>query len=99
MSDDARHFLDRPGAGVDVRTAQFGRQQVPAAEDVKRQVAVAVVIAVEEAPLLMAMQRIVGGIEIEDDLPRRTGVSIDKQIDQQGCDRLWAVPDLVIIPG
>jgi hypothetical protein len=69
---------------------------VPAAEDVKRQVAVAVVVAVEKAAFLMAMQRIVGGIEIENDLPRRSGVGIDKQIDQQGFDRLRVVPDLVI---
>ena len=43
VADDARHLLDRPGAGVDVGTAQFGRQEVPVAEDVKRQVAVAIV--------------------------------------------------------
>ena len=41
------------------------------AEHVERQVAVAVVIAVEEPPLLLAVQRIVGRIEIEDDLLRR----------------------------
>src|SRR5215469_13533007 len=72
----------RTRAGVDVGTAQFGRQEVPVAEDVKRQVAVAIVIAVEEAPLLVPVQRVVGGIEIEDDLPRRTRVGLDKQIDQ-----------------
>jgi hypothetical protein len=47
---------------------------VAVAEDVKRQVAVAIVIAVEEAPLLVPVKRVVGGIEIEDDLPRRTRV-------------------------
>ena len=49
---------------------QLGRQQVPAAEHVQRQVAVAVVVAVEEPALLMAVQRIVGGVEVEDDLLR-----------------------------
>ena len=83
LADDARDLLDRPRAGVDVRAAQFGRQQMPAAEDVERQVAVAVVIAVEEAPFLVPMQRIVGGIEIEDDLPRRPDMGIEKQIDEQ----------------
>ena len=71
LRDDARHFLDRPGAGVDVGRRSFAAKQVPAAEDVERQVAVAVVIAVEEATFLMPVQRVVGGIEIEDDLPRR----------------------------
>ena len=46
----------------------LARQQMPAAEHVKRQIAVAVVIAVEKAALLMPVQRIVGGVEIEDDL-------------------------------
>ena len=60
-----------PADGVDVRAPQLGREQVPAAEHVERQVAVAVVVAMEEPALLMAVQRIVGGIEIEDDLRRR----------------------------
>jgi len=37
---------------------------------------------VEEAPLLVPVQRVVGRIEIEDDVPRRTRVGLDKQIDQ-----------------
>jgi hypothetical protein len=37
------------------------------AEHVERQVAVAVVIAVEEPPLLLAVHRIVGRIEIKDE--------------------------------
>ena len=41
------------------------------AKNVERQVAVATVVAVEEPPFLFPMQRIVGGVEIEDDLLRR----------------------------
>jgi len=37
---------------------------------------------VEEAALLVPVQRVVGGIEIEDDLPRRPRVGLDKQIYQ-----------------
>ena len=40
---------------------------MPAAEHVQRQVAVAVIVAVEEAPFLVAVERIIGGVEIEDD--------------------------------
>ena len=36
-----------------------------AAEDIKRQVAIAVVIAVKESPLLIAVQRIVGRVEVD----------------------------------
>ena len=50
----------------------------------------------EEPAFLMSVQRVVGGIEIEDDLPWRTRVGLDKQIDQQIFDRLRVVPDLVI---
>ncbi len=35
----------------------------------------------EEAAFLMPMQRIIGGIEVEDDLPGRPFVRIEEQID------------------
>ena len=66
LRDD--HLLDRAGAAVDVRRPEPGRQQMPAAEHIERQIAVAVVIAVEEPALLMAMQRVLGGVEVENDL-------------------------------
>ena len=59
-----------PAAPSMFDAAQLGRQQVPAAEDVERQVAVAIIIAMEEPAFLLAVQRIVGGIQIEDDLFR-----------------------------
>ena len=54
-------FTD-PDAGVDVRGPQPRAQQVIAAEDGQRQVAVAFVVAVEEAAELMAVDRVVGGV-------------------------------------
>lgn len=74
--DNPFDLRDAARAGVDVRRPQLGRQQMPAAEHVQRQIAVAVVIAVEEAPLLMPVQRVVGGVEIEDDLLRRSLVRL-----------------------
>ena len=41
---------------------------MPAAEHIKRQITVVVVIAVEETLLLMPVQWIVGGVEVEGDL-------------------------------
>ena len=81
------------GAGVDIGTPEPGRQQMPAAEDVERQVALAVVIAVEEAPLLVPVHRIVGGVEIEHDLTRRRLVRLKKQVDEQALDgrRSWPI--------
>ena len=51
---------------------------MPAAEHIERQVAVVVVIAVEETSLLMPMQRVVGSVEVEDDLRRRRGMRVEK---------------------
>ena len=61
LANDPRNLLDRTGSGIEVRPPQLRRQQMPAAEDVERQVAEAVVIAVGEPPFLVAVQRIVGG--------------------------------------
>ena len=57
--------------GVDLAGPQVGRQQLVAAEDVQRQEAVVVVVAVEEAPLLVAVHGVVGGVEVEDQVLRR----------------------------
>ena len=78
---------------------ELGRQQMAAAEDVERQVAVAVVIAVEEPPLLMAVQRIVGGVEVEHDLLRRALVGVEEQVDEQRLDRRAVVGDPAVAVG
>jgi hypothetical protein len=64
---------------------------VAAAEDVERQITEAVVVAVKKAAFLVPMHRIVGGVEVEDDLLRRSAVRIEKQIDEQclDCCRIW----------
>ncbi len=59
-------------------------------------VAVAVIITMEELALLVAMQRIVGGIEVEDDLFRSLRVSFQEEIDEQAFDRRRVVTNLVI---
>ena len=60
---------------------------MPAAEHVKRQVAVAIIVAVEEAAFLIAVQRVVRGVEVEDDLLGRPVVRLEQQVDEQGLDR------------
>jgi len=60
---------------------------VAAAEDVEGQVAVAIVIAVKKPSLLMAVQRVISGIEIEDDLRRRLAVRFEEEIDKEAFDR------------
>ncbi len=85
-----------PAAASMLARRSLADQQVPAAEHVERQIAVAVVVAVEEAPLLVAVQRIVGGIEIEDDLLGRPRVRLQEQVDEQRSRSPPVVADLVI---
>jgi hypothetical protein len=49
-----------------------------AREDVQRQIAVAIVIAVKETPLLVPVQRIISGVQIQDDLARCFLVRIEE---------------------
>ncbi len=91
ICDNPCRLLHGPGGGGDVGAPQLRRQQMPAAENVERQIAVAVVIAVKKAPFLMPVQRVVGGIEIEDDLLWRPPMGLHKEIDKKRLD-LAAIP-------
>jgi len=51
---------------------------------------------VEEPPLLLAMQRIVGRIEVKNDLPRCALMRLQKQVDQKRLDGRRIVADLVV---
>ena len=78
---------------------ELGRQQMPAAEHIERQVAVAVVVAVEEPSLLVAVQRVVGGVEIEHDLLRRLRVRVEEEVHEQRLDRRAVVGDPAVAVG
>jgi hypothetical protein len=56
------------------------------AEHVERQITVAIIIAVEEPPLLLAMHRGIRRIEVENDLSERPLVRLHEQVDQQILD-------------
>ena len=78
----AGDLFDGAGGPVDIGRPQLGGQQMTAAEDVQRQVAIAIIVAVEEPPFLVPVQRIVGGVEIEDDLLGRSPVGIQEKRDE-----------------
>ena len=67
-----------------------------AAEDVQRQVAIAVVVAVEEPARWMTVNRIVGGIEVQDELFRRRGVESQEGFHEPGRELVLPSPDLLI---
>jgi hypothetical protein len=62
----------------------------------ERQIAVAVVIAVEKTLLLMPVQWVVGGVEVESDLRWRRRMGVAEQLDKQRFDRCRVIADLVI---
>ena len=70
--------------GADVGGSQVGDEQLRAAEDVERQEAIAVVVAVEEAVFLVAVDGIVGGVEVEGEVFGRRGEGGDELFDEDG---------------
>ena len=75
---------NRIGTHRTIRRAMIGRPQPAtqdelAADDKQRQEAMVVVITVKELALLITMDRIVGGIEIQDNLPGRFVMALHKQ--------------------
>ena len=53
----------------------------------------------EETPLLVAVQRIVGGVQVEDDALGRRGMRLQEQRHEQPLDRGRIVTDLVVAAG
>ena len=96
LGDEPVPHRHRAPGGIIVGRPQRGHQQVRAAEDVQRQIAVLLVVAVEEASLRVAVQRVIGGIQIQDDFGRRGGMGVQKQVHEQPLDGLGAGHDLVV---
>ena len=96
VADDAGDLLRRAVGGIIGRRSKLRRQQMPAAEDVQRQIAVAIVVAVEVPTFLLAVERIVGGIEVDDNAHRRLAMSFQEQIDEQPLDGRAIVIELVV---
>ncbi len=68
---------------------------MPPAEDVKRQIAITVLITVNEPPLWISVHRIIRRIKVEDDFVRCSLVRLQEKIDQQSLDGDRIVTDLV----
>ena len=79
-----------------IRLAQPGAQYLIAAEYIQRQIAVFVVVAVEEASFLFAVQRQVGCIDVENKLRRYLLVRFDEQLRQQFIHTFFPVRDLLV---
>ena len=91
LPDHPLHLLEAPGTGIEVRKPQPSTQQLVATENVQRQIAVMVVVAMEEARFLFPMQGPVRGIQIHNGGSRRFSMGLQKERDQQfvdGCGRM-----------
>ena len=69
---------------------------MPAAEHVPGQIAVAAVVAVEDAPLLLPVKRVLGRVEVEDDPLGWPLVRLQQQIDEPAGERHRVGTDLMI---
>ena len=65
-------------------------------EDVQRQVAIVPVVAVEEPTFLLAMQRVVGAVEVQDDLRRCFAVGLEKHLHQHPVYRRGVQRNLLV---
>jgi hypothetical protein len=96
LRNDAGNLFYRTSRTINVRRPQLRRQQLLAAEHVERQIAIAVVIAVKEAAFLMAVQRIVRGVDIKNNRRRRNLVRFKEQRNELPFNRRSIMGDLVI---
>ena len=83
LRHEALDLLNTAGGGVLIGGPEASTQYVLAAEDVERQVAIAVIVAVEEPLFLVAGEGQIGGIEIEYGLPGWWWEGFKKQVDQE----------------
>ena len=98
LRHDAAHFFDRARSRILVGRPQPRAQQLVAGEDVQRQIAVAVVVAMEEALRLMAVERDVGGVQVQHDLGGRLACDSMKRSASSRSRAFGRVADLVIAP-
>ena len=96
LRDDARNLLLGAIGGILVGSPELGGEQVPATEDVERQIAVAVVVAVEVPALLLTVDGIVRGVQVDDHARGALSVGLHTQRHEQRRNRRLVVGDLVI---
>lgn len=83
--------------GGDVGAPQVRDQQLVAAKDVKRQEAMAVVVAMEEPPLLLPMHRRVRRVKVQDQVRRRLAVRSNESLHQLRVYRPRRRPRLAVL--
>lgn len=98
MGDDALHLFERASGAVLVCFAQLGDEHEVSAEDVGWQVAMVPVVPMKKSALLPAVNGIVRGVEVEDDLVRRPVMGIEEELNEEPLQRAGIVQDLEVSP-
>lgn len=79
------HFQDGPcsAGAVGIGWTQQGAKRMAATKNVERQKTVSPVVVIVGSPLLMSVDEVVGGVEIENEFVGRLGVAFDEELDEQ----------------
>jgi hypothetical protein len=81
LSTKSGELYPLSAASIALGVSQLRQERDVAAKAVKGQVTVESVITVEESSFLVAMQRVISGIKIQDDLPTLSGNGFDSFFD------------------
>ena len=74
---------------VNVARSQIGRQQLPTTEDIQWQKTVVPIVTVEKPALLLAVDRVIGGVKVQNELLGWLSKALSKLLKQ----------NLVNVPG
>ena len=85
-----------PAEASTIGRPQARAQQLLPGEDVERQAAIVSVVAVGKAPFLVAVQPVVGGVEIEHDALGLARLRLNVEIGQQTVHRTRVENDLLV---
>ncbi len=100
LSDGLEYFFQSfpsARASIPVGLAQFGPERDGAAKTVKRQVAVVFIVAVVKAPLLLAVNRVVGCIKVQKNHPALTRDGLHAALHKQVLDLFGVGLDLPVV--
>ena len=86
----------RDPAAPSMSAGRSDAEQFVAAEDVQREVAVPLIVAVEESSELFPVQRVVGGVQIQHDLVRRALMGLKEDVHEEVQYRPAVHGDLLV---
>src|SRR5512143_2059375 len=84
------------GSGQSSQYTEVHGPANPSCNNAQREITVILVVAVKEASELVAVDRVVGGVEVQDDPLGRPGVGLEEQGNEEPLDVVGAARDLLV---